>query len=231
MADADFDASMDTLGEPKAGTSEALDALAAYVSTFDTFPRSPYREADGGSTAAALLGRAIFEAHDCLDCHRGERLTDSALGVSHDVGTIGAGSGSRRGEALAGFDTPTLRGVWATAPYFHDGSAATLEDAIRHPGHGDAQGLTDEEMGNLVQFLRELENEPLGYSDEPPTPSEGACECRARTAAPSRPAVLGVVLVVALLARRTTRERARRDQRASTARQAAWSSAQSAIVS
>ena len=46
----------------------------------------------------------------------------------HDVGTLTAGSGMRLGGALPGLDTPGLRGLWATAPYLHDGSAATLRE-------------------------------------------------------------------------------------------------------
>ena len=41
------------------------------------------------------------------------------------------GSGKRLGATLTGIDPPTLRDVWATAPYLHDGSAVTLADAVR----------------------------------------------------------------------------------------------------
>ena len=42
-----------------------------------------------------------------------------------NVGTIKPTSGQRLGATLTGIDPPTLRDVWATAPYLHDGSAAT----------------------------------------------------------------------------------------------------------
>jgi cytochrome c peroxidase len=48
----------------------------------------------------------------------------------HDIGTLTPSSGRRPGDTLTGIDTPTLRGVWASAPYLHNGSAATLRDAV-----------------------------------------------------------------------------------------------------
>ncbi|HJL18459.1 MAG TPA: Ig-like domain-containing protein [Sandaracinaceae bacterium LLY-WYZ-13_1] len=202
MAPADFEETRETLGAPKAGRSEALDALSAYVATLDTFPRSPHRNPDGTMTDAAVAGRAIFESLDCRSCHAGERLTDSEVGVRHDVGTIHEGSGQRLGAPLDGLDTPTLRGLWATAPYLHDGSAATLEEVLRDPMHGDASSLSDAEMDQLVAFLRELDNDELGYAvEEPPTPmttGEG-CGCRAGARGASTGAwLIGLALALVL---------------------------------
>ena len=52
---------------------------------------------------------------------------------------------------------PSLRNVAVTAPYFHDGSAATLEDAVR--GMGLAQlnlVLDNEQIASIIAFLRTL---------------------------------------------------------------------------
>jgi uncharacterized protein (TIGR03382 family) len=157
LDDADWLETSDPLGTEKSGRSERLDALAAYVSTFDTFPRSPYRNNDGSLTEAAVRGQKLFERLDCLDCHSGDRLTDSAPGIRHDVGTATAASGGRLGEALDGFDTPTLYGLHATAPYLHDGSAETLDAVLAVEGHGNAQGLSDDDRADLVAFLLQLE--------------------------------------------------------------------------
>ena len=52
------------------------------------------------------------------------------------------------------FDTPTLRSIFATAPYFHDGSAQTLSDAVaRIPA---AQMLSDDDRAALVEYLKTL---------------------------------------------------------------------------
>ena len=160
MADEDFEEGTrsDPLGDPKAGLAPDLDALAAYVASLDEVPPSPHRRPDGSLTDEGLTGRAIFERLDCTDCHGGPERTDSALDVLHDVGTLGPGSGSRRGEPLAGLDTPTLEGVWATAPYLHDGSAPTLRDVIDEPRHGNASGLSLGEKDALVAYLLQLDD-------------------------------------------------------------------------
>jgi cytochrome c peroxidase len=56
--------------------------------------------------------------------------------------------------AACDFDTPTLRGVFATAPYFHDGSARTLRDAVdRVPFSAK---LADADKVDLVAYLQTL---------------------------------------------------------------------------
>ena len=138
LGDADFAATSDPLGAAKAGLSTDLDALAAYVASlgFATLPRSPYREADGSLTPQAVAGRAVYDSLGCASCHSGERFTDSTVGTAtlHDVGTLRTTSGGRLGGPLPGIDTPTLRGLWNTAPYFHDGSARTLDEVFTVAG-------------------------------------------------------------------------------------------------
>lgn len=136
LDDADFAATAAPLGSPKAGLSADLDALAAYVASLDsgTIPRSPWRNSDGTLTPEGRTGEALFRALDCPDCHSEPAFTDSVNGTLHNVGTLRSTSGGRLGGLLAGIDTPTLAGLWDTAPYFHDGSAATLDDVFRVAG-------------------------------------------------------------------------------------------------
>lgn len=149
------------LGDPKAGLSPELDALAAYVHFLDWIPRSPYRTSEGSLTEEAEAGREIFLDLGCDSCHAGDDFTDSALGVLHDVGTLTPESGSRLGEELEGIDTPTLLGVWQTAPYLHDGSAATLRDVLTNKNpedqHGATSGLSESELDQLVAYLQQLD--------------------------------------------------------------------------
>ena len=155
MANADFNAGTRSqpLGEPKAGLSADLDALAAYVKSLNTFASSPQRNADGTLSAAATAGRTVFIAKNCAGCHGGSAFTQSASNNPEDVGTINADSGNRLGGPLTGIDVPTLRDVWATAPYLHRGSAATLGDAIRaHSG----VSVTDTELANLVAYVAQI---------------------------------------------------------------------------
>ena len=142
------------LGDRKEGLSPELDALAAYVASLTRIPPSPYRNADGSLTTQGELGRAVFASHGCADCHAGPQFTDSALGVLHDVGTTGAGSGMRLGRPLVGLDTPTLKGVWATAPYLHDGSAMTLSEAI--VAH-DGVTLDEPALEALVAYVLQID--------------------------------------------------------------------------
>ena len=73
----------------------------------------------------------------------------------HDVGT--ATANERIGPA---YDTPSLRGLYDSAPYFHDGSASTLHDALVRPSSGgehDVRGLlTEGEIQDLIDYLMAL---------------------------------------------------------------------------
>ncbi|MDZ4401106.1 Ig-like domain-containing protein [Prosthecobacter sp.] len=157
MSDANFHAGTRSqpLGDPKAGLSADLDALAAYVTSLTTNGSSPSRNSNGTLTADAVAGQQIFRAQNCAACHSGTRFTNSALHVLRDVGTIKPSSGRRLNTTLPGFDVPTLRGLWNTAPYLHDGSAATLADAVRaHQG----VLLTDAQLSQVVSFLSQIDD-------------------------------------------------------------------------
>jgi DNA-binding beta-propeller fold protein YncE/cytochrome c peroxidase len=154
------------LGSPKAGLSADLDALAAYVSSLTEFGRSPHREPDGMLSPAGVRGRLLFQQLACAQCHAGADFTDSASGVLHDVGTISPSSGQASGAPLVGLDTPTLRGLWATAPYLHDGSARTLLDVLTTKNaqglHGATGALLPQEQADLVQYLLQIDDLELG---------------------------------------------------------------------
>lgn len=148
------------LGDPKAGLSPDLDALVAYVTSLDAVPPSPYRNSDGSLTERGLQGKRIYESLDCSTCHSGPDFTDSASLVLHDVGTTTMLSGTRMGGELTGFDTPTLKGIWDTPPYFHDGSATSLHDTLNVEGHGNAQNLSAEDKDLLVEYLLQIDENP-----------------------------------------------------------------------
>lgn len=68
-----------------------------------------------------------------------------------------------------GFDTPSLRGVWHTAPYLHDGQASTLQEAliVHNPTdhHGQTAHLSEQELQDLVAFLLSLEGDKSRVQD------------------------------------------------------------------
>lgn len=126
--------------------ADAGSALAAFQETLVT-GRTPFDEfrdvlagADSAAAAAyppaAQRGLKRFIAQ-CSTCHAGALFSDGAI--------------------VRGFRVPSLRNVARTAPYMHDGSVASLEEAVRHNNPGLSAGDADE----LVAFLKTL-SEPGG---------------------------------------------------------------------
>lgn len=160
MSDTDFltGTRNEPLGDPKAGISADLDALAAYVVSLGEVANSPYRNGDGSLTAEAIAGGEVFQNQNCSSCHDGPNFTDSGSANLHDIGTLKTSSGNRLGGTLIGIDTPTLRGLWSTAPYLHDGSALTLSDAVL--AH-DNVSLTAVELNQLAAYLQQVDSQEL----------------------------------------------------------------------
>ena len=148
-------------------------ALAAYVETLAS-PRTPFddwrdrlaRSGDASASdafpAAARRGLRLFVGRaGCVACHAGPSLGDDAFHASlvHSRGPDRAPDPGHAGPVATAFRTPGLRDVAATAPYFHDGSAARLGDAIQ-PHATDAgavpPALTRAERDDLDAFLRTL---------------------------------------------------------------------------
>jgi MYXO-CTERM domain-containing protein len=167
---------------PNAGRSTDLDDLAAFVASLSDAPPSPYRTPAGELTEPARRGKALFESEEleCTGCHVPPRFTDSVLTtdpadyVLYDVGTLRETSGGRLGGPLPGIDTPTLVGIWDTAPYLHDGSAATLREVLvdRNPDdrHGRTSALSEDELDDLAAYLLSIDGRP----DDPPRPTADA---------------------------------------------------------
>jgi DNA-binding beta-propeller fold protein YncE len=166
------------LGDPKAGLSADLDALAAYVKSLDRATPSPYRTATG-LTAAGAAGRVVFTSAGCNNCHFGATFSKEDSTALEDIGTIRAWSGQRAFGSLLGIDVPSLRDAFATAPYLHDGSAKTLADAVSaHRG----VTLAGADLGNLVEFLKQIDGtEPavakVGCSDGVKNGTETGVDC------------------------------------------------------
>jgi YVTN family beta-propeller protein len=145
------------LGDRKSGISADLDALAAYVASLNTFAISPYRNSDGSLTTQGQAGRNVFIAKNCAACHGGASFTISQdAGTLSNIGTIKPASGNRLGGALTGIDPPTLRDVWRTSPWLHDGSALTIQAAVE--AHNNLT-LTATELDDLTAYLRQVGSE------------------------------------------------------------------------
>ncbi|WP_298543897.1 PKD domain-containing protein [uncultured Aquimarina sp.] len=155
MSDADFNEGTTalTLGDVKKGKSADLDALAAYIESLNSFSPSPYRNNDGSLTIDGVAGKSLFEDLKCASCHSGEAFTDSQTGKLHDVGTISGTSGNRLEKELVGLDVPTLKDVWATAPYLHNGVAKTIAEVFTSNNLNDAHGATSSLNANQIRQL------------------------------------------------------------------------------
>lgn len=146
------------LGEPNSGKSADLDAMAVY-SNSHPFVLSPHSKQ--GLSESAQRGKELFFSQEtkCADCHRAPLYCDYETKgkiVRYDVGT-----GDDPAEKLAPeYDTPSLLGLYRTAPYLHHGKAATLEELLttynREDRHGKTSHLKPEQIADLVEFLKAL---------------------------------------------------------------------------
>jgi YVTN family beta-propeller protein len=153
------------LEEHLAGRSKDLDALAVYSNSFD-FTLSPHIPAPGKLYPAAERGKALFfnEAVGCAKCHGGPYYTDSSLQKPFKVHDVGTGQDDPSEKMGPKYDTPTLLGVYRTAPYLHHGKAKTLRDVLTTCNKGDKHGKTSQlnpgQVDDLVAFLKSLPYKP-----------------------------------------------------------------------
>ena len=137
----------DSLGSSHAGLSQKLDALAAYMASIE-IPLSPYTE----NQKAIKQGQELFRNLSCDSCHVPPLYTNLEL---YDVGT--GDPVKEKNKRGTKFDTPSLRGIWMTSPYFHDGSADTLEKVLQTGDvHNVSSTMNIEQIKDLIAFLRSL---------------------------------------------------------------------------
>lgn len=111
--------------------------------------RSP--TAGGFDQLQATAGKALFEGKaKCATCHPASAEFITA-GRYNDITPA-----PPTGDLAGGIKVPGLRGVSLTAPYFHDGSSATLLDVVNRFNSRDALGLTETEKTQLVEYLKSL---------------------------------------------------------------------------
>ena len=136
----------------------------------------------GGDQAALSdeekTGLNKFLDAGCQNCHNGIYVGGSMfqkLGLARpwdNTNDPGRFAVTKQEADRMVFKVPTLRNVEKTAPYFHDGSITTLEDAVRKMAdHQLARTLNKEEADSIVTFLKALTGElPTEYIKEPPLP-------------------------------------------------------------
>jgi cytochrome c peroxidase len=130
-----------------------LDALATFEQSLLT-PGSRFDRWLGGDAAALsheeMHGYHLFKSLGCISCHQGVNVGGNLFqrqGIFHALTSPNPGS----------LRVPSLRNVATTPPYFHDGSAATLEDAVRRMAAAQINlTLSEPQIGAIVAFLHTL---------------------------------------------------------------------------
>ena len=138
--------------------SSKLPALQAYQLTL----QAPLPPAGSFDPVAAERGKLVFSgAGTCATCHSGVEFTDAnsrlhpATDVVSEPEPNGAPSYASR-SATKQYRTAPLHGLWQHAPYFHNGSAPTLEAVVQTYNSRKSLGLTDTQIADLVQYLKSL---------------------------------------------------------------------------
>jgi cytochrome c peroxidase len=166
-------------------------AIAAYERTIISGNTAWDRWKAGDNQAisqSAWRGWNIFQAIKCNNCHDGVLFTDQqyhnvGIGMDQKEPDPGRGKVTNRPEDTGAFKTPTLRDIAKSAPYFHDGSAATLEEAVdimlaggKPNAHLDKKNLQPhkllpEQREDLLNFLRSLSVDDCNLI-KPPLPQK-----------------------------------------------------------
>lgn len=169
---------------PSGGLVNAWDAIVAYIKTI----RAPISPLSGSDDPEIAEGRQIFINNNCQTCHGGPSWTSSVItppitdqslisggqiiGQLQNVGTFNPDDSNEvRANAKPplgadGFVPPSLNGVFFSPPYFHNGSAATLDEVLsdrfithRSAGTAGIDGLSDPEARRkLVKFLISIDS-------------------------------------------------------------------------
>ena len=165
------------------GEAATPDNVVAAISAFERASLfcgdSAYDQWRGGNEVAvsdsAKRGAELFLGRaGCGNCHSGVLFTDLqyhnvGIGMDADEPDRGRAAVTEDESHTGAFKTPTLRDVSRSAPYFHNGSVATLEDAVDLMLEGGIQNpyldtenlspaeLTPEERTDLIEFLKTLD--------------------------------------------------------------------------
>ena len=130
-----------------------LPALRAYQLSLE----KPPPPAGSFDAVAAERGRLVFNgAAGCATCHVGSAFTDVNSGRLHDPSETGMDPRYAQRTTQKRYRTTPLRALWQHPPYFHDGSAATLEAVVDHYDRVLKLELTAEPKADLVQYLKSL---------------------------------------------------------------------------
>jgi len=153
-----------------------VDAIATFERTLVTInaPFDQYLKGDiSAISEQAVHGYELFQSYGCAACHQGVNVGGNmyqAMGAMGDYfgdrgdvrkSDMGRYQVTGREEDRHVFKVPSLRVVALTAPYFHDGSAKTLEDAVHHMAKYQLgrEDMPEADLDAIVAFLKSLAGE------------------------------------------------------------------------
>ena len=136
--------------------SSKLDALRAYQFSLET----PDAKRGTYDREAAERGKRVFFKAGCAECHSGRIFSDINSGKLWEPDEVGQSDAYSERTATKKYRTTPLRGLWnppqLKGPYFHDGSAPTLEAVVQHYVELFDLALTTRQKRNLVEYLKTL---------------------------------------------------------------------------
>ena len=134
---------------------DQVEAKLAALEAYQLSLAAPPAPAGSFDAAAAERGRIVFGGDGaCATCHAGAQFTDANSRL-HDPAEVPTDPRHAERSATGQYRTTPLRALWQHAPYFHDGSAATLADVVdRYDAQG--LGLTASQKADLVEYLKTL---------------------------------------------------------------------------
>jgi mono/diheme cytochrome c family protein len=144
------------------GTDDLVSAKLPALQEYQLSIAAPAPPSGSFDPAAAARGQEVFTgAGRCSSCHTGSMLTDANTKLHAPSEVVsepepnGAPSYASR-SATKQYRTPPLHGLWQHAPYFHNGSAATLEAVVDTYDSRKSLGLSAAQKGDLVEYLKSL---------------------------------------------------------------------------
>jgi len=144
------------------GTSDLVSSKLPALQAYQLSLAAPTPPAGSFDPTAAARGKIVFAgAGQCSSCHSGATLTDANVkfhapgDVVSEPEAAGVPSYASR-SATKEYRTAPLAGLWQHAPYFHNGSAATLAVVVDTYNTRKTLGLTAAQKSDLVQYLKSL---------------------------------------------------------------------------
>lgn len=167
------------------GTEVTADGIAKAIAAFERTVlsgNSPYDKFQAGDKTALnevqQRGMKVFDDAGCSTCHTpplfsNYKYYNAGVGAKKDQPDAGRKAVTKDDSDLGKIRVPSLREVAKTGPYFHDGSCATLEEAVAMMAGGGidnpnlsavlkgigAKGLSDQDKADVVEFLKTLSGE------------------------------------------------------------------------